>query len=114
MTKLSKHERLNTTHAIEDTLDNYCRASCPYFNLNTPSPVCATCPVAVQLQEYGAKLIPNETYKKNGHKRWTDAEDSFLIKHRGIKNTRTLAEDLKRSPESVRDRIKRLRAKGLI
>ena len=112
MTKLSKHERLQVTRAIEDTLDDFCRA-CPFFNLNTPSKTCVICPASIQLKSYGVQLgfersLPIE---RNGQQKdWTDADDKYLIeayeKHFSYAK---MAADLERTIPSINMRLRRFR-----
>lgn len=78
MTKLIKHERLRFTHAIEDALDNYCRADCPYLDSRDADRVCMTCPVGVRLQGFGAKLMNNEI-KAAKKVVWTPELDAKFI-----------------------------------
>lgn len=117
MTRLSKHERLQVTYAIEDTLENYCRA-CPYFNLNTPSKICVTCPVSVQLKEYGVKLgferkLPIE--RNEQQKDWTDADEKYLIEaYKNRYSYSRMAADLDRTVPSINMRLRKLRDAGKI
>lgn len=112
--KLTKRERLQITYAIEYILDGYCRAECPFFNLNTPSAVCSTCPAQVKLREHGKKLVSDDKREEYIRSLWTDEENSFLIKHHGKKKVKVIAEALKRTPDSVYDRVRILKRKGLI
>lgn len=116
MTKVSKRERLRITYAIEDTLDNYCRA-CPYFNLNTPSRVCVLCPASVQLRKCGdalgyEKVLPIERDKPRD---WTDDEEKYLIEAYEYSYSYTkMAADLNRTIPSVNMRLRYLRERGKI
>ncbi len=114
MTKLSKSERTQITHAIEDTLENYCRADCPYFGLNTPSEVCQTCPVSLSLLEIGSKLWSKDELKPIVKSPWTTEEDDFLISSRGKMKLVDIAKALGKSLSLVDKRVRHLKNERLI
>lgn len=113
MKKLTRHERLKITYAIDDTLESYCRADCPHANQNTPSPVCTTCPISIVLQEYGDKLNGVKEKVKKPKKaipvRWKKEDDEFLIQSIGKLSTKEIAKKLKRTETSVYKRATRLK-----
>ena len=114
MTKLSRHERLKVTHAIEDTLENYCRSGCPFFGLNTPSEVCKTCPVSITLQEHGSKLWSEDELKPVVKQPWSKNDDNYLLRSRGKKKLAEIAEKLGRDIGNVDRRVRYLKDKGVI
>lgn len=112
MAKLSKHERLQVTYAIDDLLDGYCRAGCPHENHNTPSPVCSTCPVSVLIREHGTKL--ESEGKADMRNFWTPEEDAILVSSYGKKSVADIAETLGRTTRGIYQRAKLLKDKGLM
>ncbi len=77
MAKLTKHDRLQVTHAIEDTLEAYCRV-CPYIDSRNVETMCSTCPVGVILKSYGMRLT-NEEVAPEKPAKWTPEEDAKLM-----------------------------------
>lgn len=112
--KLTKRERIQVTYAIEDTLDAFCRADCPFFGLNSPSVVCGTCPAAVKLRECGKLLGFAETQTKKKPVPWSDEEIDFLIRARQEMKLDDIADAFGRTYTSVTHMVHKLKKKGLI
>lgn len=116
MTKLAKRERLQVYYAIDDTLDDFCRADCPHSGLikQSLSAVCEACPISARLREYGLKLEDVELDEIVVPDKWSQEEDDYLISAFGDTKVKGIAEKLDRTVRSVYQRIHRLKKKGLI
>lgn len=108
MVKLEKHERLSVTGRIEKTLNNYCRAGCPFSTSNGgPHRVCKTCPIGVKLRDYGEQIgfVDFEQGKK---RHWTREEEKYLLASYGKIPTIEIANKLNRTYASVYRKNKKM------
>lgn len=110
--EVKRINRIAITHSIEDTLNQYCRAECPYYNYSSTSICSETCPIGLELYEQGKKLGAKKTASNI---KWPQEQEETLIRliNRGIQ-LKDIAPMLDRNAESVYNKVSRLRKKGVL
>ena len=112
MVMLTRHERAAINNKIEDTLDDFCRASCPHSNVNVPTKTCIACPIRFELRDYGLQLGFTDAIKKGTRtiaKHWTPEEIDYMNQAFGQVPVAKIAEKLGRTKQAIYKKRRQLR-----